>query len=273
MLVARQVHALKLGGSILTYPDKKPDNLDELTDLPQLFMRSRDEIKRYGQEIAEAQETNSSKDGYELWISHGVKQWGHDAVGFLGVVPEVSKYCAHFNKLIVEILEETGLALEPIDPALTCSWNQDLKTFEVTDMLKKGRNAFRKGRIPVSWGTVVPQLPAGHAIMSGDDTLLYTGLLRRADEGIMFLDVPVSDKDPKSHPGDSKPIKLLRSHRELSATVDRRDKTGGLIGKIAKMELLALSGTRCQIVDATPPGNIRKALTGETIGTVIQPDI
>jgi len=268
----RLVQTVKFGGSMLAYSDRKPSIIDDLIGFPETYVRPKDELGRYAKETFEAWNDRSGELEYELWLFHGVKQYGHDVVSALGIVPEVRKYCKFLSDIIVEICRREGLPIEQIDLAETCKWNEKLKIFEVEEFLRQGRKVVESGGIPISYGTVVVKIPSGYAIMSGDDALLYTGLIRRANEAVMYLDVPVCDKDPKVHL-DAKPLDILRSCKDLSTIVSERDKTGGLLGKIEKTRILAMSGTKCQLVDATKKGNIYHSLMGEVVGTLVEPEI
>lgn len=274
----RLVQVVKYGGSILAYSEKEPAELEDLMKSPETYMRDESEIRRIARETLYAWQIHSKekewemREQYELWMSHGVKQYGHSVVGKIGIVPEVRKYCRFFSDMVVEIFRKEGLPVEQIDPAETVKWNERLKLFEVEELLRRGKKVIESGRIPISWGTVVDKIPSGYAIMSGDDFVTHVALLRRAEEADMYLDVPVCDKNPKRY-RDARPLKVLRSAENLAITVDERDKTGGLIGKIKKMELPAMSGTRCQIVNATKRGNVYFSLMGEHVGTLIKPEI
>lgn len=268
----RLIQTVKFGGSMLTYSEKKPTDINYLMDYPKKYIRPDDEIRRYARETLKAWNERSSKIQYELWLFHGVRQYGHDVVNAIGKVPEVRRYCKFMSDIIVNIFQNEGLPVEQIDLADISIWDKKLKIYEVEEFLKRGRNVIKNGKIPISWGTIVDKIPGGYAIISGDDALLYTGLIRRADEAVMYIDVPVCDRNPKNNK-DAKPLDVIKSYKDLSITVNERDKTGGLIGKIKKLGLLAISGTMCQIVDATKERNIYNSLMGNVIGTLIKPEI
>ncbi len=264
------VQVIKFGGSSLAYGEVKPQSIENLMDSPELYVRNTSELRRYAKELSDAWNYLSKNRDYSLVISHGVKQYGHDAVGFIGIVPEVRKYCKFFSDMIVENFREEGLPIEQIDAAKTCKWNGKLKIFEVSRYIRDVRKTLDSGAIPVSWGTVVDSVPTGYDIISGDDCVLYPGLLLRADEAIMYMDVSVCDKNPKIH-RNARKLEVVKSCKDLNIDIDKRDKTEGLIGKIKKLELLGMSGTRCQIVDATKEGNIYNSLVGKHVGTLIEP--
>ena len=256
---------VKFGGSSIT-SEKKPKNLEDLLHKSEDFIRY-DEIKRYAKEVSMA----LKKRKMNLFVFHGVKQYGHIAVDYLGVSPKVRKYCKFLSNIFVEIFRKF-LPIEQVDLSKYCRWNEKLKIFEMWDYFRKVQEIFKSGGIPVSFGTVVDKIPSGYAIISGDDAFLYTGLMMKAKEGIMYTDVPVCDKNPKKYK-DAKPLKILYSHKDLTIDVESFDKTGGLIGKIKKLEILAISGTKCQIVNALKAKNVYKSLIGKNVGTIVSPKI
>jgi len=256
---------VKFGGSSITF-EKKPKTLEELIERPENFIRYK-EIGRYAEEVSMALKRRKTS----LIVFHGVKQYGHIAVDYLGVSPKVRKYCRFLSDIFVEIFRKF-LPVEQVDLSKYCQWNEKLKIFEMWDYLRKVRDIIKSGGIPVSFGTVVDKIPKGYAIISGDDAFLYAGLMMRVREGIMYIDVSVCDKNPKKHK-DARPLKLITSHEGLIADVESFDKTGGLIGKIKKLEILAMNGVRCQIVNAMKKNNVYKSLLGKSAGTIIRPKL
>jgi isopentenyl phosphate kinase len=256
---------IKFGGSSLTF-NKKPKDVHELIDTPENFIRFED-IKRYAKEVLLA----NMKRKMELFIFHGVNQYGHFVVEVLGITSKVRKYCKFLSDIFVEIFRRY-LPVEQVDLAKFCRWNEKLKIFEFLDYLRKISRIAENGGIPVSFGTVVNKIPKGYAIISGDDAFLYTGLMLKAKEGIMYVDVPICHKNPKKWK-NAKLVKILDSHENIEIDVENYDKTGGLIGKIKKLEILALNGVKCQIVDAFKEGNVYKSLIGKNVGTLIKPKL
>lgn len=265
--MSKLVQVAKFGGSVLTYSDREPaPSLDHLLNFPELYIREEKELRRQARETYRAW----NEVGGNLILFFGVKQYGHRAVDFLGIDPSVRKYCEYLAKNVAENFRKEGVPLELVDFADTCEWDDRLKIFRVERLIKREQKIIEGKGIPVSWGTVIDSMPSGYHIMSGDDGVMYAALKLKAQVALMFLDVPVCDKDPKRHP-DAKPLDVIRSYRDLNITVSEHDKTGGLIGKIKKLELPAKAGTKCQIVDATKEGNIYRSFKGEVVGTLIQP--
>lgn len=264
------IQVVKFGGSSLAYSEKKPQTIKDLIESPELYIRDDKEIRGYAKELFNARDVLSRDKEYNLVLSHGVKQYGHDVVDFIGTIPEVRRYCKFFSDIIVENFRKEGLPVEQLDVAKACKWNRKLKIFEVDEYIKNIKKLLDSGAIPFSWGTVVDSIPDAYDIMSGDDCVLYSGLILRASEAIMYMDIPVCNKNPKIHK-DARKIQVLKSHKDLEIDIDKRDKTEGLVGKIKKLEILAMSGTKCQIVDATKEGNVYNSFVGKHVGTLIKP--
>jgi len=255
----------KFGGSSITF-EKKTKSIEELIIYSEKFVRFKD-IERYAKEASLA----FMKRKIELFIFHGVRQYGHIAVDVFGVSPKARKYCKFLSDIFVEIFRRY-LPIEQVDLANLCKWNEKLKIFEFTDYLEKIVQISESGGIPISFGTIVNKIPKGYAIISGDDVFLYTGLMLKVKEGVMYIDVPVCDKNPKKYK-DARPLKVLNSYKNINIDVESFDKTGGLIGKLKKVEILALNGVKCQIVNAIKKGNVYKSLLGKNVGTLIQPKL
>jgi len=268
MMKRQAVKVVKYGGSLFTHKELKPPCLGDILDRPEIYVNV-EAIRRAAEETLSAIEFfEKTGQPTSLWLGHGVGQYGHDAVGFLGVTPEVRRYCGFLNRRVVKIFRDVGVPVETVDLAETCWW--DGMRFFIEAFVREGRGVLERGKVPITFGTVV-DAPRGYKIISTDDFVVLTAETLRADQALMFTDVEVCDKDPKKF-DDAKPLRVVRSHLDISASVDERDKTGSIIEKIRKMESIARKGIECRIIDGQLEWNIFRALIGEKVGALIKPE-
>ncbi len=260
------IKVVKYGGSLFTKKGLKPPSLSDILARYTAYVRL-DVIRRAAVETINAlREYEKRGISLDIWIGHGVGPYGHYAVEILGVTPKVRHYCRFLNDLVTEIFKEEGIPAETVDLAETCSW--DGNQFLINDFLRKGKDIIKRGHVPISYGTIVDS-PNEFKIISTDDFVVLAADSLKADQALMWTDVDVCDKDPKRFK-DAKPVRIIRSHRDIQTTMEETDKTGSIREKIRKMGLIA-NGIECRIINGMVDGNIYRALIGENIGTLIKP--
>jgi isopentenyl phosphate kinase len=133
--------------------------------------------------------------------------------------------------------------------------------------------ALQAGLLPVVFGDVVFDLARGGTILSTEDIFRYLArelqphriLLAGIDEGV-YEDFPTCTRlIPKISPKNWNAI--ATALRGSVAT----DVTGGMRSKVREMLDLALEvpGLEIRIFSGLQPGNLVKALRGESLGTLI----
>jgi len=277
---------LKLGGSLIT--DKTQPytaRLDVLADLALQIANVRQE-----------------RPDLLILLGHGSGSFGHTAakeyktregisvhfdrserVSFPhgGGEPEKSGYWRGFaevwyqasklNRFVVQALHEAGIPVMTFSPA-ACVWaeNGRVEAWETSQM----EAALAQGILPVIHGDVIFDHAKGGTILSTEDLFLYLArelrpqrILLAGLEAAVWADYPARQK------------KVERITRKIYAGINEglgsaagADVTGGMASKVRQMlDLVEQSpNLSAQIFSGEPAGNLRRALQGQHLGTLIE---
>ena len=251
---------LKLGGSVIT-KKSNPYTLSE--NLPRLAKEIRESKVR------------------KLIIVHGGGSFGHypamkhkiqngyeDKSQVFGFA-ETQKAMEVLNNHVVDALQEEGIPAFPIQPsAIVIMEDGKLKK------LYSGivRRSLKMGLVPILYGVPALDLKKGFCILSGDEIINHLARDLKATRVLLASDVKgVMTADPKKE--DAKLIKTVtsRNYKRLKLSSSKSsDATGGMWKKVHELLSLAKSGIQSEIIDATVPGNLKRALKGEKLGTTIK---
>jgi len=264
--LSRRPVLLKLGGSVITVKDAPHTaNLDA--------------IRRLAGEIAEA-------DVKPLVIIHGGGSFGHPTAkryglvggyksrGQLRGVAETHLAMLTLNRLVVDALLEAGVPAVPVSPlssVVTRGGRMHVMELEPLKLL------LNLGFVPVLYGDVVMDEELGFTILSGDQLIARLAVELNARRVVVGVDVDgLYTEDPKKSP-DAKLVQRI-TPGEFEAVLPyaggsaAEDVTGGMVGKVRELLWAAERGIPIQIVNASKPRIIFKALRGEeTPGTLIEP--
>ena len=263
---SRELIFLKLGGSLIT------DKTQPLTPHPEI-------IQLIAREVKEALQENPN---LQLLIGHGSGSFGHaiadqfqtqeggwDQIYWQGF-SEVWRAARELNQLVVESFHREGLPLVAFPPsASVIAENKELVSWD-TDPIKF---AISQGLIPLVQGDVIFDTRIGGTIFSTEKCFEYLAkvlspkriLLAGLDKGV-FKDISNQNEIYNQiTPGNFDEI-----HSALfgSNTVDV---TGGMIAKVKSMLAMVQNqpSMQVQIFSGLEPGNIKKALDGDVLGTLI----
>lgn len=261
-----QVTYLKLGGSLIT--EKK-----------MAYTARPDVIARAAAEIKSALDHSGS---LRLIIGHGSGSFGHvpgqkyrtrdgvfDQYQWKGFI-EVWNEARALNQIMVDALIKVGLPVMAFPPsAMFIADHGRIHSFTPDPILQ----AVEHGIIPLVQGDVVFDISQGGTIFSTED--VFSGLanslpphrmLMAGVERGVFSDFPACTKlVDKIKPHEISNIKNIAGG---SAAVDV---TGGMLEKILILMNIIERFPNCQglIFSGLQPGNIVKALLGETPGTLV----
>jgi isopentenyl phosphate kinase len=259
---------MKFGGSLFTDKDTIPLSVKELMENAEKYIKY-ENITGVAKETLDA--VRYHRDISFLWLIHGVGPFGHflikdDRWKEVGSIKKTHEYCEFFNSVVIHQFREVGLPVTPIHPIETC--HSTGTKFDITKLYEQGLDLVKNRRIPFTYGDIVPSQNE-FKVLSGDDTAVYLAEKLKASI-IMVTDVDVSDKDPKKF-GDAKIIKEISKDEVITLRDEGRiDVSGGIYGKIRKLQEAAKKGIFCQIINGTKEGNVYDALMGnENIGTKI----
>jgi isopentenyl phosphate kinase len=257
---------LKLGGSLIT--DKNQPHTARL-----------DVLDRLANEIATAR---SQDQDLQILLGHGSGSFGHfpaskyktrlgvkTAEEWMGFV-EVWREATSLNHLVMHALEKANLSAIAFPPSAmvtahrgrVASWNPEIL-----------RYALGEGLLPVIYGDVVFDTALGGTIFSTEDLFSHLAhhippvrLLLAGIEPGVWADFPDNTiLLPEIRPGSLQEIETGLSG---SAAMDV---TGGMVDKVRQVLSLVKTFPKLKafIFSGEIPGNVQRALLGESIGTAI----
>ena len=270
---------LKLGGSLIT-------------DKTQPYTPRLDVIEDVALQIATALQ---NQPNLRLILGHGSGSFGHVAAseyhtrdGFPRSSPlihrerdkteenywkgfaEVWYQASSLNRFVMKALHKTNVQALALPPSASIiSSDGQIPIWETTPI----RMALAAGIVPVIYGDVTFDEVRGGTILSTED--LFSHLARALNpERILLAGLEAAVWE--DFPARTRKIETItpKTFSEVSAGVgkaDGADVTGGMEDKVTQMLSLVQQNPelKIQIFSGVEPGNIGRALAGETLGTWI----
>ncbi|KUO43020.1 MAG: hypothetical protein APU95_02730 [Hadesarchaea archaeon YNP_N21] len=255
---------VKLGGSVITDKRKK-------------FSIRRRTVERLAKELA------TSK--VPLIVVHGGGSFGHPVaseyeinkgykrkrqlIGFSLTHRAMEK----LNSFIIDSLHKAGLPAIAFQPSACFTVvNGRIKSA----MLEPLRKMLDLGLIPVLYGDAVPDLAKGMCILSGDQIVAFLARELGVKRVILGVDIDgVYTSDPTSNK-NARPIPVISPKNWRGVSCPQRgvmDVTGGIRSKVDELLALAEHGAEAEIINASRPGILKRAIAGEKgLGTRIVGD-
>ena len=256
---------LKIGGSVIT--DKDGD-LAARTEV----------INRLAEETQRANLKN-------LIIVHGGGSFGHPTAQKYGIkdglkeetqklgFAETHHVMTVLNGLVMDALVWHNIPAVSVTPSsCVVTENGRIKTFDALAL----KMLLRMGFVPVLYGDATVDEKLGFTVLSGDQIISYLAITLGACKIVMGVDTDgIYDADPKL----SKNAKLyprlnleeLRRIKSKIGVSTAADVTGGMLGKVTELVPAVEQGIPVEIVNASKPNRVYKALRGEPVeGTVIE---
>ena len=272
---------LKLGGSLIT-------------DKTQAYTPLLDVMDDLALQIRTALQTQPN---LHLVIGHGAGSFGHvpaseyktrdglppratplahrdrdenDASYWKGFA-EVWYQASSLNRFVMKALHNSALRVISLPPsASVIASNGQVSYWDMTPI----RMALAAGIVPVIFGDTVFDEVRGGTILSTEDLFMH---LTRALHPERILLAGLEAAVWEDFPARTKKIETIRpqSFHEIKEGVGKSaaaDVTGGMESKVKQMLDLVEGNPdlKIQIFSGVEPGNIVRALTGETLGTMIQ---
>ena len=258
---------LKLGGSLIT------DKTTAHTPRAEV-------IRSLAGEIREA--WNSSRE--PLIIGHGSGSFGHVPAKKYGTrngvrtdeewagFAEVHAEATALNRIVLDILREAGLPVLSIVPMDAVRARDGIVSRWNTDILE---SCFSKGLIPLIFGDTVFDEVRGGTILSTEDLFMY--LCENLDRPSRVLLAGLEKGVWKDFPHNTELIReISASESDINDGVIKgsafTDVTGGMFEKVRLMKELVREGetASAMIFSGGEPGNVKKALEGQSVGTIIR---
>ena len=260
---------LKLGGSLIT--DKSHPNNARIRVINQI-----------AQEIFNALE---QKPDLRLLIGHGSGSYGHvpakefrtiegvhsseDWIGF----GQVWHAASTLHRVVIEALHTADLVPISIPPS-ACIFTQGREIINWD--LQPIERALNNGLLPVTYGDVVFDAVLGGTILSTEDLFIYLARILKPQRILLAGHEPGVWHD---YPKRSEIISKITpaSSEDLLPNIqgaDESDVTGGMAAKVLHMLDLVKSMPEIEvnIFSGLEPGNIQKAIIGDSMGTFLRGD-
>ena len=253
---------VKFGGSVITDKGKR-------------FVIRDDVLKRLVGELASVKGSfivvhGGGSFGHPLASEYGLNTGYKEERQLMGF-SLTHRAMERLNARVVEALQGADFAAVAIQPS-ACAVVDDGQI--VSMELQPFRKLLELGLVPVTSGDVVPDLTRGMSILSGDQLVVYLARELGVRRIILGVDVDgVYTGDPKVDKGAELVFKITPGNwGELEASIGGArapDVTGGMANKVRELLKLAECGVEAQIVNAMKPGILRRAISGEHLGTMI----
>ena len=270
---------LKLGGSLIT--DKtKPytpllDVMDDLARQIVTSLQSQPDLRlvighgagSFGHVAASEYKT---RDGYPRPspLTHRERDTSED--NYWKGFAEVWYQASSLNRYVVDSLHKAGLRTIALPPSgSVIASNGQVAVWETTPI----RMALASGIVPVIFGDVVFDEVRGGTILSTEN--LFTFLVKALAPDRVLL-AGLEEAVWEDFPARTRRIERItpQSFEEIKHGVGgsaAADVTGGMAAKVREMLDLVQEnpGLKIQVFSGTQPGNLVRALLGETLGTEI----
>lgn len=261
---------LKLGGSIITKKksNKFPTSISRIKEVADSYINF-SVIERIAREI-------KSVKNLDLILINGAGPFGHYLVNEYLKNRKISMEDIHesvkiLNKKLTQTFKSQGLRLISVEPFSTCHYNG---CFNIANLWERIEEILAHA-IPSTYGDIIKskiKTELGYyKVISGDDLVVELAKLWRPDLVLMATDVDgIYSKNPKFY-ADAKllPRLTVKDILKIEFRKDVVDVTGSMEAKMKKLLSLARFGIKSRIINGLKKGNVRKALLGEEIGTLL----
>jgi len=251
---------VKLGGSVITDKSKP-------------YTARHDIIERLAKEIKHAKD-----HGIEIVVGHGGGSFPHTSAAkyhtHLGLKDEkgwegfekVKEDAAKLNRIVVDIFMKNGINAVSVQPSAICMCeNKKITNFQA-DIIKEN---LKNNIISVVYGDVSLDKKQEFCIISTEEIFSFLAPGLECKKIILVGKVDgVLDENSKVIPKISRNnFDEIKKHLKTS---DSTDVTGGMLHKVESMLKLAEQGIETLIINGEKENNLKDALMGKNIGTVIK---
>jgi isopentenyl phosphate kinase len=258
---------LKLGGSLIT--DKASVHKPRLRLIRRL--------------LGEVKSALDSQPDLQIIFGHGSGSFGHVPAKKYGTINgvqtpeewqgflEVWREAHSLDQIIMEEFAKTGLPALSFPPsACVLVDNRKIVAWDLAGL----QNTLTRGLLPVLFGDVVFDHTLGGTILSTEELFLHLApilkperILLAGEEAGVWSDFSRKDRVIPSITPSS--LKLLQEQPGVSRHIDV---TGGMKQKVALMTSLVekIPATTISIFSGLHPGNLKRVLNGEFLGTTIR---
>jgi isopentenyl phosphate kinase len=257
--MAKQLVAIKLGGSLITIKNK-PFTVQE--QHIELFSRELFSVRREWPATDFLIGNGSGSFGHFTAHQYGLREGAHNPAQFYGMCV-THNAVLKLSLMVADTLCNEGVPTFAVSPSSMITCNQG----EVAEVnLAPIKVLLENGCVPLLHGDTMTDLVVGTTIMSTEEILLacmrevFTVYDRIVV--IYLLDVDgVLDQSgsriPELGPEDTLAVNRLFHH----------DVTGGIAAKVAAARKAAYYADTVYLIDGRSPGMLRRAMQGQDVGT------
>ncbi len=255
---------LKLGGSLITDKDQPETALiDQINDL--LSQIAEWHLANPTQRLLLGH--GSGSFGHHAAAEHGTRQGVHSLEDGLGY-QQVWHSARSLNQIIISQAQLLNLPLIAFPPSASITANH--RVIQVWNLQPIGQ-CMEMGLIPLVYGDVVSDLALGGTILSTEELFFHLANALRPSRILLVgrIEGVYSDFPLNQHLLPH--ISAFSDSSEFLQGSASQDVTGGMDTKVQSMQALCreLPGLYVQIFSAVSPGDLRLALNGAAIGTII----
>lgn len=178
---------------------------------------------------------------------------------------------ARLNRIVVKSFLKAGINAVSLQPSafMLCK-NGKIISSEIGPI----KEMLRHKIVPVPYGDAAVDLKKGITIISTEQILAELAIKLRAERIIVagivdgvFTSDPLKDSEAKLIPRIT--MENFHEIKEMLSGSHGVDVTGGMLSKVKEMLALADKGIKSQIIGAKTPENLKKAILGKHVGTLI----
>ncbi len=260
-----ELYLVKIGGSVITDIRKRS------TAKPKEIRRIFGEIRPY-------------LENKRIVVGHGSGSFAHIPAhrykvnqgmvnaGSMKGASITQGVAADLHRIVFDCAVAAGvnpLSFAPSSGAL--AKNGSIQKWDMSPMKK----ALESGFLPITYGDVVVDSAKGFCVASTEEVFRHIAKSIMPKRIVIGTDVDgIFDCDPKKN-ADAEMIKRVGRDNigkilDLAGDSTKVDVTGGMKTKVRYLYNMSKeTGAVCQIINLRSPGNLKKALSGGKIGTVI----
>ncbi|MFO8050532.1 MAG: isopentenyl phosphate kinase [Thermoplasmatota archaeon] len=263
---------VKLGGSLITYKQDIGNPSYRWNETKLRYRVKEDNIRKAAMAIRE-------HIGSDLIIVHGGGTHGHRTVkrwregiskGPTGMMAwEVKWRMLDLTKKVIGVLGRYGIPAVEVAPSdIIVMDGSDIHRMDVQPM----QRILERGGVPTLRGDLASDIDGSWSVISGDDIIveLCHSMLKKDIEKVVMC----MEEEGVYHRfgmDEQRLIGTFKGNTDIGSAgpfSENRDETGGITGKISACRKIAEHGVTSQIIGGDIGVTLRKALSGEQVGTI-----
>jgi len=248
--------AIKLGGSVIT---------DKNSNKPKA---RKDAIERLINEV--------SLFPPPFILTHGAGSFGHPLVeewnqGRLKDFKKIHESVEKLNRIVARYCKKFNISHDCYSPFEIMTYDNG---FDLDKLWEHGKTTLENKGVLITYGDIVTAKSRtrynGFEVLSADVSTCFLAQQWKADKIIWVVDKDgVYNRNPELD-SSAKILKRIGDDYKAEFMTTKIDVTGGIQEKIKQSQKV---GIKAQIINGLVPENLKKAITDESIGTLVLPQL